>query len=538
MQLISHSLFGLVFALCAASSALGQTQLAVNAYNPVQALPAMPAAAVPLPLEAQVEVLTARLARLEQQQAASMHPANQVQPAAAWSPVNDVDYETPSLLEKLEEHWDSIDDPEVAIVNWQTGTKDKDEKKGEGKKEDDKKPKKKEPKKWYEKLGVRGYTQMRIAKVTDLEPGSAPAQVVGDRSVGDNQQFLIRRARLIIFGDVSDHMGVYLQPDFAVTPPGSTDNTYFTQLRDWYADCYIDKTKIHRVRVGQSKVPYGWENMQSSSNRIALDRTDPLNSSVRNERDLGVFYYWTPEPAQEFFKEVIDQGLKGSGNYGVFGLGCYNGQGGSLLEQNDTLHLVARLTLPMTLDNGQHIETSIQGYTGKYVVLSSPIRPLGMGATQTAPAGTQGAGNSDGILDQRMAATFVYYPQPFGFQAEWNVGRGPALNAAQTAVVEDDLQGGYAQIMYQYKTSCHGTLFPFARYSYYKGGYKSERNAPFAHIDEFEMGCEWQLNPQMELTAQYTWTDRTNTTAVNQVGVVPYEQFVGQFLRFQFQFNY
>jgi hypothetical protein len=505
-------------------------------YNPVQALPSPPIDPEQLPLATQVEVLTARLARLEQQQAASMPPAqlNQVHQAAVFSPVSDEDYETPGFLEKLQDHWDTIEDPEVAIVNWQTGTKDdkKDEKK------DGDKPKKKEPKKWYEKLSMRGYTQMRLSKVTDLEPGSAPAQVVGDRSVGDNQEFIIRRARLIIFGDVSDHMGVYLQPDFAVTPPGSTDNTFFAQVRDWYADCYIDKTKIHRVRVGQSKIPYGWENMQSSSNRIALDRSDPLNSPVRNERDLGVFYYWTPEPAQEFFKEVMDQGLKGSGNYGVFGLGCYNGQGGSLLEQNDTLHLVSRLTIPMTLSNGQHIETSIQGYTGNYVVLSSPIRPLGGPVSQTAPAGTLGAGNDVGILDQRLAATFVYYPQPFGFQAEWNFGRGPALNAAQTAVVEDDLQGGYAQIMYNWKTQCHGTLFPFVRYNYYQGGYKSERNAPMANIDEIEFGCEWQMNPQMELTTQYTWTDRTNTTAVNQAGVIPYEQFVGQYLRFQFQFNY
>ncbi len=201
------------------------------------------------------------------------------------------------------DHWDTIEDPEIAIVNWQTGAKD--DKKSGDKKEDDKKPKKKEPKKWYEKLAMRGYTQMRISKVTDLEPGSYPAQVVGDRSVGDNQEFLIRRARLIIFGDVSDHMGVYLQPDFAVTPPGSTDNTHFAQIRDWYADCYIDKCKVHRVRVGQSKVPYGWENMQSSSNRLPLDRADPLNSPVRNERDLGVFLLLDAGTCAAVFQEVL-----------------------------------------------------------------------------------------------------------------------------------------------------------------------------------------------------------------------------------------
>lgn len=517
---------------CAALCAQAQTP----SYLPLEALaqPVQPWAApqqeIPaLALTVQMEMLQARLALLEQQQ--QQQPVTTlprldaaVQQASVLSPVNDEDYETPGFVETLLEHWDTIEDPEVAIVNWQTGS-------------DDKKPKKKEPKKWYEKLSLRGYTQMRISDVTDLEPGSAPAQTVGDRSVGDNQSFILRRVRLIFFGDVSDHLGVYLQPDFTSTPPGSTDATFFAQVRDWYADCYIDKCKVNRIRVGQSKLPYGWENMQSSSNRLPLDRTDGINSSMRNERDLGVFYYWTPEPAQEFFKEVLDQGLKGSGNYGVFCLGCYNGQGGALLEQNDNLHLVARLTLPMTLDNGQHVEASIQGYTGHYVVLGSNIRPLGMGAAVT-PGGTATTGGSDGFLDERLAATFVWYPQPFGFQAEWNVGRGPALNAAQTAIVDDDLQGGYAMVMYNYKTDCHGTLFPFARYAYYKGGYKQERNAPYSHVDEFEMGCEWQMNPQMELTALYTWTDRTNTTAINQAGVTSYGQFEGQFLRFQFQFNY
>ncbi len=50
--------------------------------------------------------------------------------------------------------------------------------------------------------------------------------------------------------------------------------------------------------------------MQSSSQRLPLDRADALNSAARNERDLGVFYYWTPESAQDFFDEVNEQGLR------------------------------------------------------------------------------------------------------------------------------------------------------------------------------------------------------------------------------------
>ena len=398
-------------------------------------------------------------------------------------------------------------------------------------------PKEEKPKKWFEKFGLRGYTQFRLNETMVLLPGSAPAQNPSDKSVGANQNFLIRRARLILSGDISDHMAVYLQPDFAVNVPGSPDATYFAQLRDWYADCYLDKEKEYRFRVGLSKVPYGWENMQSSSNRLPLDRSDALNSAVRNERDVGVFFYWTPEYAQEFFKQVIDLGLKGSGNYGVFGFGAYDGQGGSLVEQNENLHIVARLALPMQLPSGQFLEAAIQGYTGKYTVLSSPISPLGIGPP-VRPGGTLETGNPQGILDERLAATLVWYPQPLGFQAEWNVGRGPGLNDAQTAVIDRALEGGYAMVLYRHLTPCHGTLFPFARYVHYRGGYKPERNAPFSRIDEWELGLEWQFNPQMELTCAYTFTDRTNTTAISKAGEQSYRQFVGQLLRVQFQVNY
>jgi hypothetical protein len=405
---------------------------------------------------------------------------------------------------------------------------------GDKKEKKDDKPKEK---KWYDKLSLRGYAQVRINVVTHEEPGSAPAQHVGDRSVGDNQNFLIRRARLIVSGDVSEHLGIYLQPDFANTPPGSTDATFFAVMRDWYADCYIDTTKVHRIRVGQSKLPYGWENMQSSGNRIPLDRSDGINSSVRNERDLGVLYYWTPEPAQEFFKNAIDWGLKGSGNYGVFGCGVYNGQGGSLLEQNDNLHFVARLTVPYTFDNCQMMEIGVQGYTGMFTVLSSPISPLGIGPA-VRPLGTLENGNQNGLLDKRICGSFVWYPQPFGLQAEWNVGEGPSLNDAQTEVIVRSLHGGYVMAMYKYDSPCHGTFFPFVRYATYRGGYKQERNAPYASVDEFDFGLEWQINKQMELVGEYVFTDRTNTVAMSTANTESYRQFEGQILRFQFQFNY
>ncbi len=390
---------------------------------------------------------------------------------------------------------------------------------------------------WFSKYSLGGYAQFRINENVWLDDGSAPPQTIGDTSVGENRSFLIRRARLIFSGDVNDYISVYLQSDFASNVPGSPDSNQFVQIRDWYADIHFDKDHVYRIRVGQSKLPFGWENMQSSRNRIPLDRNDALNSASRNERDLGAFFYWTPKEDQEFFDYVVDEGLRGSGNYGVFGIGIYNGQGGSLQEQNDNLHMVTRLTLPFTFANCQRMEVGVQAYTGMYTVLSSPISPLGVGAA-VAPAGSLTTGNVSGIVDQRIAGSFIYYPQPWGFQSEWTVGRGPALNQAQTAITDRPLYGGYAMVMYREVTDCYGELWPFARYNYYRGGYKSERNAPYMNVDEWEMGLEWQFNKYLELCSMYTITDRTNTTAVNTVNTESYRQFDGHLLRFQLQVRY
>ncbi len=393
------------------------------------------------------------------------------------------------------------------------------------------------PKSWFEKYRISGYTQFRINETLSEDSGSAPAQHVGDSSVGDDQGFIIRRARLVLQGDVTDRISLYFQPDFAANVPGSPDNNHFVQLRDWYSDLHFDKDKVYRIRVGQSKIPYGWENMQSSRNRLPLDRNDAFNSAVRNERDLGAFFYWTPQYAQDFFDYTLDEGLKGSGNYGVFGIGVYNGQGGSLREQNDNLHLVSRLTLPITFRSGQLMELGVQGYTGKYTVLSSAISPLGVGPT-ARPTGTLETGNVDGIRDERIGTSFVYYPQPFGFQSEWTVGRGPGLSEDQTAVNERALYGGYGMFIYRHQSECYGEVLPFARWSYFKGGYKTERNAPFSEINEFELGVEWQMTKNLEFVSMYTITDRTNTRAISTNDTLSYSQFDGDLLRFQLQVLY
>jgi phosphate-selective porin len=368
--------------------------------------------------------------------------------------------------------------------------------------------------KWYDALSIRGYTQFRYNQLLDRDLDSYRHHA--DRSWSDDQSFLIRRARLVLSGDVSEHLYVYLQPDFAVTPPGSSQ-THFVQLRDAYADYAFDKAKEFRVRFGQSKIPYGFENLQSSQNRLPLDRHDAFNSCCKDERDIGVFMYWAPAHIRALFKAINDRGLKGSGDYGVVGFGIYNGQGANRFEANDQVHMVARVSYPWQFANGQIVEMGTQVQHGRFmptvdnrIVLDGP---------------------SDGLEESRFGFSAVLYPQPFGLQTEWNWGRGPALSADQSRVEVKPLNGGYVQAMYRYP-SAYGILFPFVRWQHYQGAMKFERNAPRNDMTETELGVEWQIRPEFEFTTMYVMSDRTN------VLVAPYEQMSGDVLRFQVQWNY
>ena len=117
-----------------------------------------------------------------------------------------------------------------------------------------------------EKIGLRGYTQFRIADVLNED---GPALEVPQRSLGQCQRIADHPPRpLRVQRRSPERVSLYAQMDFN----GSTGAADFAvQMRDLYADVWLDQAKLWRVRLGQSKVPYGWANLQSSQNRAALD---------------------------------------------------------------------------------------------------------------------------------------------------------------------------------------------------------------------------------------------------------------------------
>ncbi len=356
--------------------------------------------------------------------------------------------------------------------------------------------------KWYEKLKIDGYSQFRYTGLLDND--ARDLHVPADRSVDPDESFVLRRGRFKITGDITEHLYLYSQFDLAGSVFGS-GGSLGLQARDLFADISFDAEKEYRVRVGQSKVPFGWVNMQSSQNRGPMERPDALNSAVEGERDLGIYFMYAPESVRERFKELVKSGLKGSGDYGMLALGAFSGQGLNRSDRNGEPHVLARLTYPWKFPNGQFFETSINAYHGKYVVGTSSISP---GGVRIDPVSSD-----DGVTDQRVGVSAILYPQPFGLEAEWNWGRGPELSSDYRSIGVGSLHGGYVQANYRVKTGW-GEMFPFARWHYYDGARKFANNAPRTKVNEVDFGLEWSPWPEIELSVMYTHTfQRTDTTS-------------------------
>ncbi len=197
----------------------------------------------------------------------------------------------------------------------------------------------------------------------------------------------------------------------------------------------------------------------------------------------------------------------------------FNGQTANKPEQNNQLHMVARIAYPFQAGN-QTLEISVQGYTGKYVITSDQVSP--------------GVKIADGneYSDKRIAATFVLYPKPFGIQSEFNVGKGPEFNKVTDSIETSNLNGGYATFNYMLKINKQ-VLFPFFRTQYYSGGKKFELDARSYTVNEYEWGVEWQPIRNFELVAEYVRSKRRFEDFKNQNNTQK-----GGLLRLQAQLNF
>jgi len=235
----------------------------------------------------------------------------------------------------------------------------------------------------------------------------------------------------------------------------------------------------------------------------------------------------------------------------MFGLGAYMGQGANQSDLNDNWHIVSRFTYPWKTASGQIYEAGIQAYTGNYVRSENAIyrRPGGAGAfggalgPSVAP-GTHPDGRR-GFDDDRVAVSFRMYPQPWGLEGEWNWGHTPGLDIAENMVKNKSLHGGYVQGSYfandvRFMDMHVGNLIPFVKWQYYDGYNKAEINAAPNKVNDWELGVEWQIAPEVELVAVYHKMKRSNLgnrgDYTQEVG--SYATFDAEALRLQLQYNF
>ncbi len=368
---------------------------------------------------------------------------------------------------------------------------------------------------WYDNISLRGYMQVRYNRLLETNEDLKCEQC--DKSWGKNGGFFIRRMRLIFYGQISKQVYFYVQSDFASS--ASSTGLHFGQLRDAYVDVGLDKKNEFRFRLGQTKVPFGFDNLQSSQIRLPLDRSDAMNGAVFNERDHGVFFYWAPSKRRELFSSLVKEGLKGSGDYGVFAFGAYNGQTANKPELNGIPHFAGRISYPFQIKS-QIMEFGVQAYTGKFQL-----------ATDQLSTGVLAAPDLN-YTDRRFAASAVLFPKPLGIQAEVTVGQGPEFNTASDSIETKNLSGGYIIISYKLGLKDQ-VLIPFARYQYYDGAKKHETDARSYTVSEMEFGLEWQPFKTFELVAMYTISDRRFEDFAKQTN-----RQTGSLLRLQAQVNF
>lgn len=387
---------------------------------------------------------------------------------------------------------------------------------------------------WTNNIQMRGYAQLRY---NEMVGGDRGINLWTDRSVGDqdslgdsDKNLVIRRARVVIEGSLGSRASFKIEPDFSTTVSGSLN---VVQIREAFGEINLTDDKVNRVRIGATKVPFGFQELMSSSAWMTLDSSDAFESAVKDERDTGAFYFYTPKDIQARFSEIAAAGLKHTGNYGLFAVGAYNGEGLNKAEKNDGMHWVARATYPWKFSNGQFFEASVQAYTGEFVPTTGAYRAAGdVSKTPIIPNA-----NLWGYRDRRVGVSAVWFPQPFGVQAEWNWGKSPQLDLASNTITDGNVDGGYLQAMYMIATS-HGSLVPFIRWQSYSGGNKLETNAPYNEVNDTELGLKWLLAKEVEFTTEYHHMNRNNLVTGNRAGRIDYQHFNADALRFQVQFNY
>lgn len=375
---------------------------------------------------------------------------------------------------------------------------------------------------WYERIRINGYAQVKY----NLGATDGKFDLPLNDSFGDQNgnEFYVRRLRLVFQGQVSERIAFFTQ--FALE--GGQQQLSNREMIDSFADFYLTKDRVHRLRLGLHRVPNAFDTYRSSTNRQEQDRHESVQSGAPGERDLGLAYYWSPKIVQDRFAELAAY-HNGPGDYGLFGIMVYNGQGRNQFELNKNKHIGIKLSYPFQFRNGRLLETGILAYHGIFAVQGAS-QPNVLGPARCHDRLTSEGGCD--VKDQRVTAYLWTPPQPWGLLGEFTVGRGPKRNEQTGFIDETQIIGGYVQGYYTWRYSDVGMLTPYVRWGEYYGGFKSLNGAPDGQSRTWNFGLVWDPDTHFRFNVDWVFKDGVNSMLVTNQ---PQADFDASQLRFQAQ---
>ena len=184
--------------------------------------------------------------------------------------------------------------------------------------------------------------------------GYVQERYVDSSATGSNGYLETRRARLSLAGDATEKVDFKVQVDFAGSRKGLTDATLVpnadpnqiklnTKSANFGKPTLLDAVIGYRLgneaklSVGQFKIPFGLENLTSSTNLNTINRSlvtetlVPGRDTGNQGRDVGVQY--------SNFIPLNEDGTKSLEYY----LGVFNGSGINVVDENTRKDPAARL---------------------------------------------------------------------------------------------------------------------------------------------------------------------------------------------------
>ncbi len=273
---------------------------------------------------------------------------------------------------------------------------------------------------WFERLSLRGYTQLRVNEFLsgdDTAPaGRARLRSVHDGGISDRNNFTFRRVRVVLQGDIHERLFLYIQPDFAVNVSNQSGASRAETSRSCETlspTCTSTTSAARSCGSASRKSPTAGKTC--NRRRTASPSTGRTRSTARSRASAISASRPTTRRGMYSASGTASPraGRSCSAITAPSASASITARPSTGSSRNKDLMVAGMATWPFELDAlgpifaGQVVEVGASAYRNRF---QPEIRAGGVSPVA--------------FDDRRVGLHAILYPQPFGLQAEWNWGRG------------------------------------------------------------------------------------------------------------------